>query len=346
MVTLKTVETMLAQAPLSPLRAESRGLEEAFGRYLARDIAAPGDLPPFTHSRVDGFAVRAADTRGASPAGLVHLKLCGRVFMGTAPTVAVGPGEAAAIPTGGMLPRGADAVIMSESTAPAGADAVTLFEALTRGENVVAAGEQARAGSTLLAAGKRLDAAGLGALAASGILTVEVLVPLHIGILSTGDELVDAGAEPSSGQIRDSNYFALAGLVRHSGAVPVPLGICPDDKTAIAARLSAASGCCQLILVSGGSSAGEADLTAAVVAGLADPPAPGMPATQPGRSERQPARRKRSTAALVGGVPVIGLPGQQERAIDIYRLLVDPVIQSLYRRGTGAQAETPPNPAK
>ncbi len=345
MVTLETVETMLAGFPLSPLRTESRGLEEAFGRYLARDIAAPGELPPFTHSRVDGFAVRAADTSGASPARPVHLRLSGRVFMGTAPTIAVGPGEAAAIPTGGMLPRGADAVIMSESTAPAGADAVTLFASLTCGENVVAAGEQVRAGSALLAAGKRLDVADMGLLAGSGILTVEVLVPLHAGILSTGDELVDAGAAPSSGQIRDSNYFALAGLVRQSGAVPVPLGICPDDETAIAAGLSAASGRCQLLLVSGGSSAGDADLTAAVVAGLADPPAPGMPA-QPGRSERQPDQYKHSTAALIGGVPVIGLPGQQGRIIEIYRLLVDPVIQSLYRRGTGMQAEIPPNPAK
>ena len=290
------------------LAAETCPLDETLGRYLARDITAAGNFPPFARSCVDGFAVRAADTASASAANPVRLTLAGSVPMGAPPERPLGPGEAMAITTGGMMPVAADTVAMAEASTAVGGF-LTLIQRLTPGENMMAAGAYASAGDRLLPAGKRLDAAALGMLAAAGILQIEVFAPIQVGIISTGDELVDAASRPAAGQIRDSNSLVLGALVRQSGARPLRLGICPDDAATLKAMLRAAMRRARLVIVSGGSAAGPKDVTALVIRELA------------------------------AGARVIGLPGPTARAIEVYRTAVDPLIADIYRRGKVRESE-------
>lgn len=318
----EALKALISRLPETDLASETCGLEDALGRTLATDIVSPEQVPPFPRSTMDGYAVRARDTFGASEGSPAYLSLTGRVQMGEAAARPVGPGEAVAIPTGGMLPEGADAVLMVEYTALADETTLEAARAVGPGDNIVSAGEDIEAGELLMRSGHRLRPQDLGALAALGIAEVKVYQPVRVGILSTGDEIVDVNQQPTAGQVRDINYYALAGFVRQSGGQPVRLGICGDDLENLKERLSEGLASCQVLLTSGGSSVGTADLTPTVINQLGEPGVlvHGV-SVKPG---------KPTIMALVGGVPVFGLPGHPVSAIDIYRLLVDPVIRYLY----------------
>ncbi|RJQ42858.1 MAG: molybdopterin molybdenumtransferase MoeA [Gaiellales bacterium] len=310
------------QVPRPSLESESVPLDACLGRYLARDVFAEEDIPPFNRSIMDGFAVRSSDTFGATAGSPAYLEVSGAVRMGMAADLSIAPGQAAAIPTGGMLPQGADAVVMIEHTAPIDESTIEVGKPVAPGENVVSAGEDFRTGDLLMKAGMRLRPQDLGALAALGHGSIDVFRPVRVGILSTGDEIVDVDAPVGPGQLRDVNYYAIAGLVRSSGSEPVRLGICPDDAALIRDRLAGAIDTCDIVIVSGGSSVGAADIAPEVIDGLGEPGIliHGI-AVKPG---------KPSIIAVADGTPVFGLPGHPVSAFDIYNLLVDRLIGLFY----------------
>lgn len=318
----RALDTLIGRLPPVKPASESCDLESSLGRFLAADIVSPEQVPPFPRSTMDGYAVRAQDTFGASEGNPAYLDLTGRVLMGETAGQAVGAGEAVAIPTGGMLPKGANAVIMVEYTALVDDTTLEAVKAVGPGDNIVSAGEDIEEGDVIMRAGHRLRPQDLGALAALGIAEVEVFQPLKVGILSTGDEIVDVQRQPVAGQVRDINYYALAGFVRQSGGQPVRLGICPDRAEMLRERLLEGLASCQILITSGGSSVGAADLTPTVINQLGDPGVlvHGV-SVKPG---------KPTIMALAGEVPIFGLPGHPVSALDIYRLLVDPVIRYLY----------------
>ena len=206
--------------------------EEALGRVLAAEVRSPEDLPPFARALMDGYALRAADTEGASREAPRSLRVVGDVAMGETAERPVGPGEATRIPTGGMLPPGADAVVMVEETAEQ-TGAVQVFRAARPRQHVIGRGGDVRGGELLLAAEHRMRPQDVGALLGLGILDVAVYRLPRVAILSTGDEIVPAEATPVEGQIRDMNSHALAAFVRQLGAVPIRRGIVSDEAGAL-----------------------------------------------------------------------------------------------------------------
>src|SRR5512133_2465442 len=313
-------EALAGFRPARRTAVETVALGGAHGRVPAEPVHAPHDLPGFARSTVDGYAVRAADTNGASEGLPSYLDVTGAVAMGRSPQGAVAPGTAFAIPTGGVIPEGADAVVMVEHTQEAMAGTIEVVRPAAPGDGLVRADEDAAAGTELVAAGRALRAQDLGLLAAAGVTQVRVHARPRVGIVSTGDEIVDpATAALGAGQVRDATAVALAALVRDAGGAPDLRGIVPDDRDALAAVLGEAVACSDVVVVSAGSSVGARDETAAVVAGLGKPGiwAHGL-ALRPG---------KPTLLADCGGVPVIGLPGNPRSALVVFRLVGMAVVR-------------------
>jgi len=325
-------ETLAGFRPARRTGIETVALAGAHGRVPAEPVRAPHDLPGFARATVDGFAVRAADTYGASEGLPSYLDVTGAVLMGRAPEVAVAPGIAVAMPTGGVLPEGADAVVMVEHTQETMPGTIEVVRPVAPGEGLVRADEDARAGAELLPAGRRLRAQDVGLLAAAGATEVRVHARPRVAIVSTGDEIVPPGTEDLAiGQIRDATASALGALVRDAGGDPDPRGIVPDDRDALAAVLRDAVASCDVVVVSAGSSVGARDETAAVVAGLGEPGiwTHGI-ALRPG---------KPTLLADCGGVPVIGLPGNPRSALVVFRVIGMPIV-----RLVGGMTDPPPEP--
>jgi molybdopterin molybdotransferase len=283
-------------------------------------VTAPGPLPGFPRSTVDGYAVRAADTYGVSDGLPGYLDLAGVVRMGTEPDVAVGPGTVVAMPTGGVLPPGADAVVMVEYTAEAMPGTIEVTRPVAPGDGVVRADEDAVAGAELVPAGRPLRAQDLGMLAAAGVTQVAVHARPRVTIFSTGDEVVPPGtADLRPGQVRDATATALAALVTECGGAPAHGGIVPDDAGALDGALRAALTTSDVIVISAGSSVGARDETAAAVARLGPPGiwCHGL-AIKPG---------KPTLLAECAGVPVIGLPGNPRSALVVFRLIGMPLVR-------------------
>jgi molybdopterin molybdotransferase len=313
-------EALAGFRPARRTAVETVDLGQAHGRVPAEPVHAPHDLPGFARSTVDGYAVRAADTYGASEGLPGYLEVTGAVAMGRSPQGAVAPGTAFAMPTGGVIPEGADAVVMVEHTQEAMAGTIEVVRAAAPGDGLVRADEDAGAGSELVPAGRALRAQDLGLLAAAGVTQVRVHARPRVAIVSTGDEVVDpATAALGPGQVRDASAVALAALVRDAGGVPDLRGIVPDDRDALAAVLGEAVASSDVVVVSAGSSVGARDETAAVVAGLGKPGiwAHGL-ALRPG---------KPTLLADCGGVPVIGLPGNPRSALVVFGLVGMPVVR-------------------
>jgi molybdopterin molybdotransferase len=313
--------------------AETVPLAEARGRVPAEPVRALHDLPGFARSTVDGYAVRAADTFGVSEGLPGYLDLAGAVTMGAEPNVAVGPGTAVAIPTGGVIPAGADAVVMVEHTQEAMSGTIEVVRPVAPGEGLVRADEDVARGSELVPAGRSLRAQDLGLLAAAGVTEVSVHGRPRVAIVSTGDEVVaPETSQLAVGQVRDATAVALAALVRDAGGEPDVRGIVPDERAALAAALRDAVGASDIVVVSAGSSVGARDETAAVVAELGKPGiwAHGI-ALRPG---------KPTLLAECDGVPVIGLPGNPRSAMVVFRLVGIPVV-----RLVGGVTQPPPEPS-
>jgi molybdopterin molybdotransferase len=292
----------------------------ALGRTLAQDLVAEGDLPPFERSAVDGWAVRAADTLGAAADHPIELRVAGEVRMGSSAETPVAPGATVRLPTGGMLPAGADAVVMQEQ-AEAGGGRVRIRRVARAGENVVARGVDVRAGEIVLARGRRLRPADLGILSGLGVEHVAVSLVPRVAIIATGDEVVPPGQPIRAGQVRDMNTAALAGAAAAAGGEPVLLGIVRDEQPLVEAALRAALRSADMLLVSGGSSVGERDVVAEAIATLGPPGiiVHGI-AVRPG---------KPTVLAAVGSVPVIGLPGNPVSALVIFDLFARPVLETM-----------------
>jgi len=305
---------------LRPGPAETVPILDALGRPLAADIVAASDVPHFTRAVMDGYAVAAVDTFGSSESQPAYLTVRGGVAMGAAPEERVGPGDALRIATGGMLPRGADAVVMWEHTRESG-DVLEVYRPVAPGENIVTVGEDVREGETVLTSGRVLRPADVGLLAGIGVTEIAVTRRPRVAIISTGDELVGPEEEPGPGQVRNVNQYSLGAWVRHLGCEPLLLGRVRDDADQILSLVRRAVASAELVLISGGSSAGARDLTRAVVECLGEP---GLlfhgVAVRPGKPTVVGAHR---------GVPVFGLPGHPISAMVIFLVLVRPLLERL-----------------
>ena len=278
-------------------------VEDAFCRVLAGDVRADVDIPGFTRSVVDGYAVRAADTTGAGDAIPSMLTSSGRIAMGATTDRRVGAGECTYVPTGGILPDGADAVVMIEHTELFG-DNVLVRKPVAHGENVLFYNEDFAQGEIVLTAGRRLSAQDTGVLAAVGCVMVPVARMPRIGIISTGNELVPVSEIPRAGQVRDVNTYVVSAYVRDHGCIPVVYGIIHDDREPFRAALTRAVAECDAVILSGGSSKDDRDMAAAIIAEQGEVLIHGV-AIAPG---------KPTIIGRCGTVPVIGLPGHPASA--------------------------------
>lgn len=301
-------------------RFESVALASGLGRLLAEPYRADETLPAFSRSTMDGYAVRAADTFGASDSAPAYFRLCGEVGVGTAPSLAVGAFEAARIYTGAMLPAGADAVVMVEDTNAHG-DQIELLASAAPGENIVAVGEDVRRGDEAVPAGRRLRAQDVGGLAALGATQLDVVARPRIAVLSTGDEVVPPSESPAIGQVRDINATTIAAVVRASGGEAVACGIVRDDEATLLAAMRAALEASDALVLSAGSSVSDRDLTARVIERLGSPGiiVHGI-AIKPG---------KPTVVAVADGKPIIGLPGNPASALVLAWRIVAPLVRRL-----------------
>ena len=301
------------------MESETVPLEQALGRVLARPVCAGEDVPGFTRSSVDGYAVRAADTFGCSESIPALPDLMGAVEMGRPAGAPCQPGQCFYVPTGGALPQGADAVVMVEYAEDYGDGTVGLMKPVAPGENVVYQGDDVKVGQLLLPAGRVLRPHHIGALAALGYAQVTAARRPVVGVFSTGDEVVQVTDTPSFGQVRDVNGPMLLAAAAGAGGAGRSYGILPDDRAAITDTLARAAGACDLVLLSGGSSAGVKDVAVDILAGLGEVFFHGL-AMKPG---------KPTIAGRIGTTPVFCLPGHPVAAYFVFQALVRPLLLAM-----------------
>jgi molybdopterin molybdotransferase len=301
--------------------SEAVPLLDSVGRILAEDAVAPEDLPERSRSTVDGYAVRAEDTFGASESSPALLKIAGAVEMGKLSGLAIEPGGAAQIPTGGFLPSGADAVVMVEYTDCLDDESVEVRRPVTAGENVVARGDDVCAGKPVAPAGRRIRAQEIGLLAALGVVEVHVHRRPRVAVISTGDEVVPIDRKPQPGQIRDANAYALSALIRAAGAEPVPFPIVPDDAARLRDTLESALSRTDIVVLSGGSSVGTRDVMVDAVESL-----PSVELLAHGVAIRP---GKPTLLARCDGKAIFGLPGHPVSALVIAQVFLNPFLRYL-----------------
>ncbi|MBV6395655.1 MAG: Molybdopterin molybdenumtransferase [Anaerolineales bacterium] len=301
----------------------------ALGRVTAEDILAPHPLPEFPRSSMDGYAVRARDTFGASDSLPAYLTLIGEIPMGAPANLTLAPAQCASIHTGGMLPIHADAVVMLENTQTISgrggssdrSTEIEILRAVAVGENVIAVGEDVRAGQIVIPRGTLLREAEIGGLMALGITSLRVVRKPRVGLISSGDEVIEPNQPASAGQVRDVNAYTLSALVTRAGGEPVRYGIVRDDFSALQAIAQKALTECDAIIITAGSSASTRDMTADVIRSLG---APGVLVhginTRPG---------KPTILGAADGKAAIGLPGNPVSALVNGYLFVVPVIEKL-----------------
>jgi putative molybdopterin biosynthesis protein len=264
-----------ARLDRAPLAGESVPLAAALSRVIATDVVAPIDAPPFDRANVDGFALRAADTLGAGPGTPKRLTLNGEVIAcGVAPVLEVVSSTATAIATGGVIRRGADAVVMIEHTElieDGAAPAIGVHRAVTSGQFISFAGSDIARGETLLRRGIQVGSREIGMLAACGFTSIEVVRRPRVAVLSTGDELVQPGQPLRPGGAYDSNGAIIAAAVAEAGGEAVPFGAIADDQSALERAMRAALASCDIVVLSGGTSKGAGDLSHRVVSRLGSP---------------------------------------------------------------------------
>lgn len=311
------LDTLLQRLPKRVL-TEEIATADGLDRILAEDLRSESDLPGFPRSTMDGYAVRASDTFGATEGLPAYFRVAGDVLMGQAPTLTVEAGECARIATGGMVPQGSDAVVMVEQTHIAGDSAIEVLRAVAPGENVVQVGEDIRAGELVLSRGHTLRPQDVGGLLALGITRVTVARRLTVGIISGGDEVVAPDREPEPGQIRDINSYTLASLVKRLGHEPWMAGVYPDDYDSLLGATRLALAKCDLLLLSAGSSVSTRDMTARVIRAIGEPGVlvHGV-SLRPG---------KPTILALCGEIPVFGLPGNPVSCMVTFDLFVRPTL--------------------
>jgi molybdopterin molybdotransferase len=304
-----------------PLGDEAVPLGKAFGRILSRDIISPEDLPGFYRSTMDGYAVRAKDTFGATESLPAMLTVKGEVIMGQVPTQGVGPGQAVKISTGGMLPETADGVVMVEYSHVLDENTIEVSRAISPLEHVILPDDDFKKGSPVLEKGCLLRPQDLGVMAGIGLSQVSVYRRPKVAIISTGDEVVPIDQKPKPGQVRDINTYTLSAFCWQSGAEPLALGLCKDNFEELKARLEKGFREADTVWISGGSSVGTRDMTLKVfesfnnvellVHGISI--SPGKP----------------TIIARIGSKAVFGLPGHTASAMVVAEVFLNPFLSRL-----------------
>ncbi|MCP4166139.1 MAG: molybdopterin molybdotransferase MoeA [Chloroflexi bacterium] len=318
---------------LTPIRAWQRLIEhyqpaarpeqvqttQALDRFLAAALRAPHDLPEFPRSTVDGYAVRAADTYGASPSLPAFLDVVGEVAMGEQADLEVGLGQTAIVHTGGMAPSGADASVMVENTQAADEHSIEILTSVAVGENVIQIGEDVRKGAKILEVGHRLRPQDVGGLLALGLTEITVARSPRVAIISSGDEVIPPDQTPGPGQVRDINTYTLAMLAQRAGAVAVSYDIVPDQREALEETVRHAIETCDIVVLSAGSSVSYRDMSVDVLGALGEPGilAHGV-SIRPG---------KPTIVAVAMGKALFGLPGNPVSAMVLFDLFVSPTIR-------------------
>jgi molybdopterin molybdotransferase len=310
---------------------EKLSVADASGRVLSRDVISPEDLPGFPRSSMDGFAVRAKDTFGASESLPALLEIKGEVLMGQAPGVAVEPGTAVRISTGGMMPQGADAVAIIEHCRLLDETTVEVMRAASPQEHVIRPGDDFARGATVLKKGWPLRPQDIGVMAGLGISEVTVRRRPRVAVISTGDEVVPIDRTPRPGEIRDINTYTLKSFCEQAGSIPIPLGLCPDRFDSLRELVERGLNHADTVWISGGSSVGTRDLTVQVLESFR-----GMELLFHGISI---SPGKPTILARIDSRAVFGLPGHTASAMVIAEIFLKPFLGRLSGRGPDALRE-------
>lgn len=308
-----------------PMKTEKVHFADSLGRVPACDVKSAENIPGFRRSTVDGYAVRAADTQGVTDSIPVFLDIIESVDIGMSPQKTVGAGQAVYVPTGGMIPEGADAMVMIEYCEKFDESSIAVYDPVSPGRNVVAVGEDVSAGDVFLRRGQRIRPQEVGVLSSAGVYEPEVYKPWQITVISTGDELVGAQDTPAKGQVRDINTFTVSSAATRIGFEVADMKVLKDDEAMLEKEIRAAMLKSDLVVVSGGSSQGEKDHTADVMDRLAEPGVftHGI-ALKPGKPTILGYDNATETV-------LVGLPGHPAAALMVFELL----IGWLYRQMTG-----------
>ena len=304
-----------------PLDSECVALTQSLHRVLAEDIVSPIDLPPFRRSTVDGFAVRAQDTFGTSESNPGLLTVAGEVVMGAVTNLTVSHGETVTVPTGGIVPQGADAMLMVEFAEKVDRNTIQVKRPVSPLENVVEQGEDIGKGECILSRGHRIRPQDVGAMAAIGKSIPTVYRKPRVALVSSGDEIVDATEEPMAGQIRDVNHYSLGAQIETAGGIPVFLGIAPDSFEAVRSLCEQGLSKSDMLIISGGSSVGAKDHTTAVIRSFSD-----------GEIMAHGVSLRPGKPTIIGRAatkPIVGLPGHPVSAMIVFDLFMRPLIWKL-----------------
>lgn len=320
--TVKTSEEVLEiLKDFAPAGTETTPIGDALNRVLCSVITAEEDMPNFSRSSMDGYAVRAKDTFGASDSLPAFLELAGEVVMGRTPTDRVTPGTAIRISTGGMIPEGADAVVMLEYCHSVDEKTIEVSRTVAPMENVIAKGDDFQNGAVIFVKGKGLRPQDIGVLAGLGIQKIPVYKKPKVAIISTGDEVIPIDQKPEPGQVRDINSYTLSAFCSQAGAVPVNMGLCKDDFDKMRETIATAIDTCDTVWISGGSSVGSRDMTVKVLESFADMQllVHGI-AVSPG---------KPTIIARIGNKALFGLPGHVAAAMIVAEIFLNPFLAML-----------------
>ena len=311
--------------------SEEIPIYEAVGRYLSSNVVSSVNIPAFSKSTMDGYAVAAKDTFGVTESIPAILKVVGQVKMGISPSSQINPGEAMQIPTGGMLPEGADAVVMVEYIENLDENTIAVYSSVAPNTNIMNIGDDFKEGQILYKKGHRITTKDIGMLAAAGEAFVSVFTKPKVAIVSTGDELVSIMEEPGQGQVRDINSYALAAMVNKTGARVGSVSLVGDNEKLLASTIKDSLNRNDLVLVSGGSSAGDKDYTQKIINGLGNPGTicHGL-AIKPGKPTILGVIKAEGCCCHNRVNLVAGLPRHPAAAIVVYKAIVEYFIKKYY----------------
>lgn len=314
----EALDTLFSQLEVARTQ-ETVSTDRALGKITAEDICSPQNLPDFKRSTVDGYALRARDTHGASEGLPAYLQLAGEILMGQEPGFSVSGSQCGLIHTGGMLPKGADAVVMLEDSQALENEEIEIYKPAATGDNLIEVGEDVEKGAVVIPKGTRLRPAEMGGLMALGITELNVVKPPLIGVISSGDEVIPPDRKPRAGQVRDINSYTLGAMLQDLGVRVHQYGIIPDNRDALRGVMVRALEECDHLIVTAGSSASARDHTAEIMNELGDPGVivhglhirPGKP----------------TILALAEKKLMIGLPGNPVSALVIAQVIVKPILE-------------------
>lgn len=306
------------------LNIELINIEEAMGRTASEDIASEVNIPDFNRSTVDGYAIKSADTFGVNESIPAFLELIGSVEMGSATDIIIKSGKAVYVPTGGMIPEGADGMIMIEYIEEMDDHTIAAYSPIAPGENIIKIGDDVLKGEKLISKGKVVRPQDIGTLAAAGVRQIKVFEKPRIAVISTGDEIVDPFGSKKLGQVRDINTYTLSAMAEELGAKVTVKQVISDEYELLEKAVEAALVDNHIVLVSGGSSVGNKDVTAKVIAAMGEPGVfvHGI-AIKPG---------KPTIVGKAKGKALFGLPGHPVSALIVFKVLIEHLIEKLMSR--------------